>query len=335
MGCRNSKNAAGQGLNAPEPIPVHGIHPAETKEEPSSYGDGLCEMEKDQNDQVEDSSSEMPASSSTWSKVNNFFNKYKSSPKSKHDYSKKSSSNDNVQEVEANRVRKRKPFNFHAVNMKNVEQLVEGKTEPRVSIWQKVTRGVKVADESFCFLPKTPSEIENSKWRCGAPPGGEDRVVLYFTSLRGIRKTFDDCSSVQLILWGFNVVVDERDISVHFPFRQELQELLGKPITVPRLFIGGKCIGGVDEILQLHESGELAKYLEGFPRHTSSTRPCRNCDDSRFFPCLKCDGSRKIFTEKLGSQRYGRIAWMRCSDCNESGLTRCPVCCADAAFVKT
>lgn len=348
MGCTASTHVVGEGLNAPEPnpepipepipesIPVHDIHPAETKVEPSSDGDGLCKLEKDQDGQVGDSSSEMPAKISAWSKVNSFFTKHKSSSKSKDDNSKKSSSNDNLQEEEANRVGNRKSFCFHAVNMKDVEQLAEGKAEPRVSIWQRVTRGVKVADESLCLLGKTPSKNENSKWRCsGAPPGGEDRVVLYFTSLRGIRKTFDDCSTVKLILWGFNVLVDERDISMDFSFRQELQDLLGKPITVPRLFIAGECIGGIDEVLQLHEAGELAKYLEGFPRHTCSTRPCNGCDDSRFVPCLNCNGSHKIFTQKLGGQGQGRVVWTRCPCCNENGLIRCPVCCSDAAFVKT
>jgi hypothetical protein len=129
---------------------------------------------------------------------------------------------------------------FHSVKVKDIEQLVEGKAEPRVSIWQRVTHGVKVADESLCLLEKTPLKNENSKWCFRAPPGGEDRVVLYFTSLRGSRKTFDNCCIVKLILCGFRVLVDERDISMHAPFRQELQDLLGKLITVPRLFIAGK-----------------------------------------------------------------------------------------------
>lgn len=161
--------------------------------------------------------------------------------------------------------------------------------------------------------------IKNAKLR--APPGGEDKVVLYFTSLRGIRKTFEDCCSVKLILRGFRVSVDERDISMHSPFRQELQDLLGKPMPVPRLFIGGKYIGGVEEIQQLHEIGELAKYLECFPVQAHS-KPCDGCGDVRFIPCQNCDGSRKIFTEEEGQGLF-----IRCQQCNENGLIRCPVCC--------
>jgi hypothetical protein len=164
--------------------------------------------------------------------------------KTNHGNYKKSSDNDHLPEEEGNKVGHRKyvdpSLRFHSVKVKDIEKLVEGKVKPRVSIWQRVTHGVKVADESLCLLKKTPLKNENSKWCFRAPLGVEDRVVLYFTSLRGSRKTFDNCCIVKLILYGFRVLVDERDISMHAPFRQELQDLLGKLITVPRLFIVGK-----------------------------------------------------------------------------------------------
>lgn len=189
------------------------------------------------------------------------------------------------------------------------------------SIQARVNTFQQIIDERSTKRPpiSKKSSIKNAKLR--APPGGEDKVVLYFTSLRGIRKTFEDCCSVKLILRGFRVSVDERDISMHSPFRQELQDLLGKPMPVPRLFIGGKYIGGVEEIQQLHEIGELAKYLECFPVQAHS-KPCDSCGDVRFIPCQNCDGSRKIFTEEEGQGLF-----IRCQQCNENGLIRCPVCC--------
>lgn len=189
------------------------------------------------------------------------------------------------------------------------------------SIQARVNTFQQIIDERSTKRPpiSKKSSIKNAKLR--APPGGEDKVVLYFTSLRGIRKTFEDCCSVKLILRGFRVSVDERDISMHSPFRQELQDLLGKPMPVPRLFIGGKYIGGVEEIQQLHEIGELAKYLECFPVQAHS-KPCDGCGDVRFIPCQNCDGSRKIFTEEEGQGLF-----IRCQQCNENGLIRCPVCC--------
>jgi len=51
----------------------------------------------------------------------------------------------------------------------------------------------------------------------------DDRIVVYLTSLRGIRRTFEDCNAVKMILKGFRVWVDERDVSMDRAFRKELQ----------------------------------------------------------------------------------------------------------------
>lgn len=53
--------------------------------------------------------------------------------------------------------------------------------------------------------------------------GAEDRIVVYLTSLRGIRRTFEDCNAVKMILKGFRVWVDERDVSMDRAYRKELQ----------------------------------------------------------------------------------------------------------------
>ncbi|XWS65344.1 hypothetical protein CRYUN_Cryun05aG0104700 [Craigia yunnanensis] len=152
-------------------------------------------------------------------------------------------------------------------------------------------------------------------------PRTETTIVLYFTSLRGIRKTYEDCCSVRMIFTGFRVPVDDRDISMDFMFRNELQRLLGgKLICLPQVFIRGKHVGGVEEIKQLNESGELAKLLEGFPVRDSRI-VCEACGDARFVPCPNCNGSRKVFDEDEARLR-------RCPDCNENGLIRCPGCCS-------
>ncbi|XP_058204527.1 uncharacterized protein At5g39865 [Rhododendron vialii] len=151
--------------------------------------------------------------------------------------------------------------------------------------------------------------------------GTEDRVVLYYTSLRGIRRTYEDCCDVRMIFRGFRVCVDERDISMDSAYRKELQSVLGgKAMSLPRVFIGGKYIGGVDEIKQLHECGELGKILDGFPVRDLGYA-CESCGDVRFMPCPNCNGSRKVFEEEEGKLR-------RCTDCNENGLIRCPSCCS-------
>lgn len=150
--------------------------------------------------------------------------------------------------------------------------------------------------------------------------GAENGVVLYYTSLRGIRKTYEECCTVRMIFQGFRVCVDERDISMDSSYRKELQSLLGgKTVSLPQVFIKGMYIGGAEEIKQLHEDGELAKLLEGIPVKSSGF-VCESCGDARFVPCPNCNGSRKIFEEEEGKMR-------RCPDCNENGLVRCPSCC--------
>lgn len=146
------------------------------------------------------------------------------------------------------------------------------------------------------------------------------QVILYFTSLRGIRKTFEDCCFVRMTLRGFQVSVDERDISMDSCYKKELQNLLKeKPLTLPQVFIRGNHVGGAEKIKQMNESGELGKLLNGLPVHDYKLI-CMHCGDAGFVPCLSCSGSRKVFDEKAGRLR-------RCSDCNENGLKRCPACC--------
>ncbi|GAU39292.1 hypothetical protein TSUD_118970 [Trifolium subterraneum] len=152
-------------------------------------------------------------------------------------------------------------------------------------------------------------------------PGAEDRIVVYLTSLRGIRRTFEDCNAVKMILKGFRVWVDERDLSMDHAYRKELQCVMDEEhVTLPQVFIKGKYIGGAEVIKSLFETGDLKRILEGFPK----VKPgfvCENCGDARFVPCDNCHGSRKIFDEDEGLLK-------RCMECNENGLTRCCYCCS-------
>lgn len=176
----------------------------------------------------------------------------------------------------------------------------------------------KPVEESLSLPRRTSPCVDefHSQLKCA----GDDRILLYFTSLRGIRKTYEDCCSVRTILRSFRVPVDERDISMDSSFRKELETALGgKALTLPQLFIRGKHVGGAEEINQLNEAGELAKLLDGFPILEPGF-VCETCGEARFIPCSSCDGSRKVFDEDEDRLR-------RCLDCNENGLIRCPSCC--------
>ncbi|KAG1339052.1 hypothetical protein COCNU_04G013580 [Cocos nucifera] len=151
----------------------------------------------------------------------------------------------------------------------------------------------------------------------GLPSGKEKRIVLYFTSLRVVRKTFEDCRTVRSILHGFRVAIDERDLSMDMGFLVELKGILGqRQVSLPQVFIGGRYIGGADEIRRLHEVGELKKYVDGVLPATAAA--CEGCGGIRFVLCQNCNGSHKVYTEKAG--------FRCCTACNENGLIRCPDC---------
>lgn len=161
--------------------------------------------------------------------------------------------------------------------------------------------------------------ISNFEDRC--PPGGRDSLVLYTTSLRGIRKTFEDCNTIRFLLESFRVLYSERDVSMHLEYREELWKILGDRVVPPRLFIRGRYIGGADEVVGLHEKGMLQNLLQGIPLSPSSY-PCRGCAGMRFVLCCSCNGSRKVMPE---GQNNGTSS-IRCPDCNENGLIKCSIC---------
>ncbi|CAN6703579.1 unnamed protein product [Malus baccata var. baccata] len=151
------------------------------------------------------------------------------------------------------------------------------------------------------------------------PPGSlESSVVLYTTTLRGIRKTLDDCNNVRFLLESFCVVFYERDVSMHMEFRQELWKILDFKALPPNLFIKGRYIGGAEEVLTLHEQGKLKPLFEGVPMDRS-IGPCEACDGVRFVICFRCSGSSKLVADDGQPDK--------CPECNENGLIICPLCC--------
>ncbi|GMN64180.1 hypothetical protein TIFTF001_033255 [Ficus carica] len=157
-----------------------------------------------------------------------------------------------------------------------------------------------------------------SKFDEKCPPGGEDSVILYTTSLRGIRKTFEGCSSVRFLLESFRVLYFERDVSMHSEFREELRRILDVKDVPPKLFIRGRYIGGAEEVLGLHEQGKLRPLFETVPIDRSNG-PCDGCGGIRFVLCFSCNGSHKVVAEDGQCNN--------CSNCNENGLIICPICC--------
>ncbi|CAL1370698.1 unnamed protein product [Linum trigynum] len=167
--------------------------------------------------------------------------------------------------------------------------------------------------------------------RC--PPGGAEAAILYTTSLRSIRKTFEDCHSIRFLLQSFKVAFQERDVAMDLGFRDELWKVIGGGgrVVPPRLFVRGKYIGGADEVITLHEQGKLRKLFDGIPTVGSPAGNCgcAGCGNLRFVVCTNCNGRRKVVAIGGGEQEGGGGGggdFVRCLECNENGLMKCRIC---------
>ncbi|KAM5572099.1 hypothetical protein ABKV19_012259 [Rosa sericea] len=150
------------------------------------------------------------------------------------------------------------------------------------------------------------------------PPGGAESVVIYTTSLRGVRRTYEDCQRVKSVFEVNRLVYDERDVALHGEFLTELKGLLGEGLGVPRVFVKGRYVGGVEEVVELNESGGLGRIVKWARVETGvGPQACGGCGGARFVPCMECGGSCKVV---IGDKKE------RCPKCNENGLVYCVAC---------
>ncbi|CAL1360580.1 unnamed protein product [Linum trigynum] len=173
------------------------------------------------------------------------------------------------------------------------------------------------------LLKKNSQEEDTEALLCSfeekCPPGGENSVVVYSTTLRGIRRTYEDCNAVRSIVDSYHVHVIERDVSMDSGLKEELRGLMGtKEVRVPLVFVKGRLVGGAEQVAKLDEEGKLEALFGGIPRRMSSG--CRRCGGVRFVMCKECNGSSKVLDCALNKK-------VRCGRCNENGLVQCPICC--------
>ncbi|XP_009578753.1 PREDICTED: glutaredoxin domain-containing cysteine-rich protein 1-like, partial [Fulmarus glacialis] len=90
------------------------------------------------------------------------------------------------------------------------------------------------------------------------------RIVIYTTSLRVVRTTFERCELVRKIFQNHRVKFEEKNIALNSDYGKELDERCRRVCEVPSLpvvFIDGHYLGGAEKILLMNESGELQDLL--------------------------------------------------------------------------
>ncbi|KAI4303597.1 hypothetical protein MLD38_039206 [Melastoma candidum] len=73
--------------------------------------------------------------------------------------------------------------------------------------------------------------------------------VIYMTTQRGVQKALKECNAARAVL---------QDVSMDMGFREELKSSMkdgrGK-VMVPRVFVRGKDVGGLEEVVRIAEDG--------------------------------------------------------------------------------
>ncbi|XP_073439539.1 glutaredoxin domain-containing cysteine-rich protein 1 [Dendrobates tinctorius] len=151
------------------------------------------------------------------------------------------------------------------------------------------------------------------------------RIVIYTTSLRVVRNTFERCEMVRKIFQNHRVKFEEKNIALNSEYGKEVDERcrrVSETPSLPVVFIDGHYLGGAEKILSMNESGELQDLLMKIER-VQHPHACASCGGFGFLPCLVCHGSkmsvfRNCFTDSFKA--------LKCTACNENGLQRCKSC---------
>lgn len=214
------------------------------------------------------------------------------------------------------RVHPKTPKSFRCTSFKDIDTILQPEPDLKSPRSPTIFHRVRISASLLRWAHIKPHSSTTTPVASHPSQG----VVVYYTSLRIVRKTYQECKTVRSILRGYRVPIDERDLSMDIQFLDELQAIMGDKktkVSLPKVFIGGKYIGGADEIQHLHETGELKRLIDRIPK-VGPPASCDACGGMRFLVCEVCNGSHKIYMEKHGF----RI----CGVCDVNGLIRCPAC---------
>ncbi|XP_030048485.1 glutaredoxin domain-containing cysteine-rich protein 1 isoform X1 [Microcaecilia unicolor] len=132
------------------------------------------------------------------------------------------------------------------------------------------------------------------------------RIVIYTTSLRVVRNTFERCEIVRKIFQNHRVKFEEKNIALNIDYGKELDDrcrMVSEVPSLPVVFIDGHYLGGAEKILSMNESGELQDLLTKIER-VQHPHACTACGGYGFRPCSVCHGSkmsvfRNCFTDSF------------------------------------
>ncbi|KAJ0002810.1 hypothetical protein NQD34_007959 [Periophthalmus magnuspinnatus] len=151
------------------------------------------------------------------------------------------------------------------------------------------------------------------------------RIVIYTTSFRVVRTTFERCELVRKIFSNHRVRFVEKNIALDSDFGKELEERckrVGEPPSLPVVFIDGHYLGGAEKILGMNESGELQDLLTKIER-VQQPQTCQMCGGFAFVPCPTCHGSKMSVFHNCFTDSFKAL---KCTSCNENGLQACRSC---------
>ena len=85
----------------------------------------------------------------------------------------------------------------------------------------------------------------------------QEEVVLYAVSRSR------SCRRARRLLRRKGYAFEEIDVGVDEGLLVSLSEVTGKKILLPLVFLGGRLVGGLDEIVALERSGDLERLVRG------------------------------------------------------------------------
>ncbi|KAE8788978.1 F-box/kelch-repeat protein SKIP11 [Hordeum vulgare] len=148
------------------------------------------------------------------------------------------------------------------------------------------------------------------------PHGKQDlqpEVVLYTASASASRRrerTSADLYALRALLRGYGLTMEERDVSTSKGHRSELKSLLaarGCAFSLPQLLVGGRPVGGPDDVRKLHQTGGLRPLLDAAPRPYRAF-VCQACKRIGSEPCRKCSQARnKMLADGVMEEEQERV----------------------------